>query len=106
MAIFVATEQCDVVENQEKKAVADIEPLQAVYCTTLKLCVERAVNYYFDQLGDQAPANMYEMVLREVEQPLLATVMKRVGGNQSRASTYLGMNRGTLRKKLKQYQLT
>ena len=45
------------------------------------------------------------MVLREVERPLLEVVMQQTNGNQSRAAEVLGINRNTLRKKLKLYQL-
>ena len=45
------------------------------------------------------------MVLREVERPLLEVVMQQTKGNQSRAAEVLGINRNTLRKKLKLYQL-
>ena len=45
------------------------------------------------------------MVLAEVEAPLLETVMEFTRGNQTKASTLLGLNRGTLRKKLKKYGL-
>ena len=45
------------------------------------------------------------MVLDEVEQPLLEVVMRHCGGNQTRAAQILGINRGTLRKKLQQYHL-
>lgn len=44
-------------------------------------------------------------MLTEVEAPLLETVMNHVKGNQTKASELLGLNRGTLRKKLKQYDL-
>ena len=45
------------------------------------------------------------MVLHEIEPPLLEVVMDRAGGNQTLASEMLGINRGTLRKKLKQHKL-
>ena len=45
------------------------------------------------------------MVLTEVEAPLLATVLQHTGGNQSKAAEVLGLNRGTLRKKLKEHNL-
>jgi Fis family transcriptional regulator len=48
---------------------------------------------------------LYELVLGEVEPPLLRTVMEYTRGNQSRAAEILGINRGTLRKKLKTYGL-
>ena len=51
------------------------------------------------------PGNLYEMVLGEVEQPLLKAVLDFTRGNQSKAADVLGINRGTLRKKLKEYGL-
>lgn len=60
---------------------------------------------YFSQLGEQRPTNVYDMVLTEVEEPLLRIVLDKCRGNQSKAAIYLGLSRGTLRKKLKQYDL-
>ncbi|MDA8562162.1 DNA-binding transcriptional regulator Fis [Gammaproteobacteria bacterium] len=65
--------------------------------------VRQALESYFAQLKDQAPTNLYEMVLAEVEVPLLEAVMEYTKGNQSRAAILLGLSRGTLRKKLKIY---
>ncbi|KLT71879.1 Fis family transcriptional regulator, partial [Neisseria arctica] len=48
---------------------------------------------------------VYDMVLQQVEKPLLATVIAECGGNQSKAAAELGLNRNTLRKKLLQYDL-
>lgn len=65
--------------------------------------VEQAMNNYFSQLGDQPVTNVYEMVVSEIEPPLLEAVMRYTKGNQSKAAIILGISRGTLRKKLKQY---
>jgi Fis family transcriptional regulator, factor for inversion stimulation protein len=65
--------------------------------------VRQALESYFLQLKGQAPTNLYEMVLAEVEVPLLEAVMEYTKGNQSRAAILLGLSRGTLRKKLKIY---
>jgi Fis family transcriptional regulator len=65
--------------------------------------VRQALESYFMQLKGQAPTNLYEMVLAEVEVPLLEAVMEYTKGNQSRAAILLGLSRGTLRKKLKIY---
>ena len=64
-----------------------------------------AVKNYFDQLDGQYVTDVYEMVLSEVEAPLLEKVMSYTRNNQTRASQVLGLNRGTLRKKLKKYGL-
>lgn len=65
--------------------------------------VRQALESYFTQLKGQAPNNLYELVLAEVEVPLIEAVMEYTKGNQSRAAILLGLSRGTLRKKLKIY---
>lgn len=65
--------------------------------------VRQALENYFMQLKGQVPQNLYEMVLAEVEVPLLEAVMAYTKENQSRAAILLGLSRGTLRKKLKIY---
>ena len=72
---------------------------------TLRDSVEDALHNYFQHLEGQDVTDVYNMVLSEVEAPLLESVMNYVKGNQTRASEVLGLNRGTLRKKLKQYGL-
>ena len=60
---------------------------------------------YFKLLDGENPTDIYNMVLKEVELPLLEIVMKQCGDNQSKASKILGINRGTLRTKLKEHNL-
>ena len=72
---------------------------------SLRDSVEQAVSNYFAQLDGQQVTDVYDMVLQEVEAPLLEVVMRYTRHNQTRASTVLGLNRGTLRKKLKRYGL-
>ncbi|HEY7740089.1 MAG TPA: DNA-binding transcriptional regulator Fis [Steroidobacteraceae bacterium] len=67
---------------------------------------EQALNTYFDSLNGHRPGRLYELVMREVEQPLFQAVMDYAHGNQSRAANILGINRGTLRKKLREYGLS
>ena len=67
--------------------------------------VRKAMKKYFATLGDAAPANIYEMVMTEVEPELLKAVMKYANYNQSKAASVLGLNRATLRKKLHRYNI-
>jgi Fis family transcriptional regulator len=67
--------------------------------------VKRVLENYFRDLDGHEPAHLYQLVLQEIERPLLESVMQYTRGNQSKASIVLGLNRGTLRKKLKQYDL-
>jgi Fis family transcriptional regulator len=67
---------------------------------------EQALSRYFDSLNGHRPGRLYDLVMREVEMPLFQAVMDYADGNQSRAATILGINRGTLRKKLREYGLS
>lgn len=71
----------------------------------IRSCVTDALATYFRQLNGHSCEGLYKLVLAEVEQPLLEAVMDYCGGNQTRAAQILGINRGTLRKKLQQYGL-
>jgi Fis family transcriptional regulator len=67
---------------------------------------EQALCTNFDSQNGHRPGRLYDLVMREVELPLFQAVMDYADGNQSRAATILGINRGTLRKKLREYGLS
>ncbi len=71
----------------------------------LHRCVGSAMDRYFDSLDGATPHGLYDLVIAEVERPLLESVMRYVDDNQSRAAEMLGVNRGTLRRKLQQHGL-
>ena len=71
----------------------------------LRKHTEEALNQYFKSLNGDRPGDLYDLVLGEVEEPLFKSVMDYTQGNQSQAADILGINRGTLRKKLKTYSL-
>ena len=75
-------------------------------CIPLREHTQHALDSYFTSLNGHRPGHLYEMVLREVEEPLLRATLEYTEGNQSRAADILGLNRGTLRKKLKNYGIT
>ncbi len=72
---------------------------------SLRGYVEQAMDNYFKHLDGQDVSDVYDMVMAEVEAPMLEIVLKYTRHNQTRAAQVLGLNRGTLRKKLKQYGL-
>ncbi len=72
----------------------------------LRSHAEQALDNYFTSLNGHAPGHLYELVMREVEEPLFRVVLDYAEGNQSRAADILGINRGTLRKKLKTYGIS
>ena len=65
--------------------------------------VRQSLENYISQLKGQMPTNLYELILAEVEAPLMECVMEYTKNNQSRAAIVLGLSRGTLRKLLKKY---
>ena len=71
----------------------------------LKNFTEDAMRSYFKNLNGHQPADIYRLVIGEVEPPLFQAVMDYPKGNQTLASEILGINRATLRKKLRQYDL-
>lgn len=66
-------------------------------------CVLSSLTLYFRDLEGHPPQKLYQMVINEVERPLLQLVMEHTKGNQTKASELLGINRSTLRKKLTQF---
>jgi Fis family transcriptional regulator len=66
----------------------------------LHRCVENAMNAYFAALDGEDTSGLFDLVMTEVERPMLESVMRYVGDNQCRAAAMLGVSRGTLRKKL------
>lgn len=84
-------------KNKELKAAHTRKPLRKH--------TEDALNAYFKSLNGDRPGELYDLVLGEVEEPLFRAVMDYTDGNQSQAAGILGINRGTLRKKLKTYSL-
>ena len=67
--------------------------------------VSKSMRKYFKELDGDRASDIYNMVLKEVELPLLEIVMRECNDNQSKASQILGINRGTLRTKLKEHKL-
>jgi len=71
----------------------------------LSALTDEALRSYLTNLNGYKPSALYQLVMREVEKPLFSAVMEYADGNQSEAAEILGINRGTLRKKLKTYKL-
>jgi Fis family transcriptional regulator len=71
----------------------------------LSSLTDECLHSYFANLNGHKPGDLYELVIGEVEKPLFRAVMSYTNGNQSEAAEILGINRGTLRKKLKAYKL-
>ena len=90
----------EVVDSNGSHAAAAASPTHS-----LREHAEKNLRRYFADLKGHDPSDLYEMVLGEIEAPLLTTLMEYTRGNQSRAATILGLNRSTLRKKLRKYKI-
>ncbi len=102
------------VENADHTTPENSESKQAVTDTgsggdALQQLVREAVETYLQDLGEvgqqQGNGHLYELLLHRVELPLLQAVLKHVQQNQTRAARILGLNRGTLRKKMQLHGL-
>ena len=87
----VATEEYSVESETEQ------------HTPSLGESVEQSVIRYLDAMDDQPVTDLYQLVLSEIEAPLLECVLRCTKNNQSQTAEVLGLNRGTLRKKLKKY---
>lgn len=67
--------------------------------------VRLSLQRYFEDLNGQPAAELYELVIAQVEKPLLEIVMRETRGNITKAAQVLGINRATLRTKLNKYGL-
>ncbi len=99
-ATWPENEDASMMESQQP-ANGQVDALQAL--------VQDAVETYLRDLGDmagrQSKGQLYELLLHRVELPLLQAVLKHVQQNQTRAARILGLNRGTLRKKMQLHGL-
>ena len=72
---------------------------------SIHYCVESALNLYFEDMEGHDPSDLYELIISQTEEPMLKIVLKQTQGNITRSAEILGINRATLRKKLKKYAL-
>ncbi len=69
----------------------------------LSSCVRRVMRQYFHDLDGETPSHVYDMVLMNIEKPMIEVVLSHCAGNQTKAADLLGLNRNTLRKKMQQH---
>ena len=92
-------------ETQPVAEIHDPDPATGANQQSLQDNVAATMARYFEALDGQQTSDLYNLVMAEVEPPLLKSAMAYTRNNQSKTAALLGLNRGTLRKKLKQYKL-
>jgi two-component system nitrogen regulation response regulator GlnG len=95
-----------VVDNELAPPVSSPASEDARPEENLSGAVERYLNKYFGGFGDGLPPpGLYHRILREIEYPLLSVALAATRGNQIRAADLLGVNRNTLRKKIRDLEI-
>ncbi len=93
------------IMDNEVISMTSPEAKQAMTQNSLPESVRESLKNYFAKLEGQTPSNLYNLVIAEVEKPLVEMVLQLTSGNQSKAAKILGISRGTLRKKMAAYQI-
>jgi two-component system nitrogen regulation response regulator GlnG len=94
------------VEVIEAELADTSSPVNEAEADGLGHFVERHLRSYFNAHGESLPApGLFDRVLREVERPLIALTLEATRGNQIRAAEVLGLNRNTLRKKIRELNI-
>ena len=95
----------DVIEVELASAPASIT-VEASNDEGLGAAVERHINDYFvAHKGTMPAAGLYDRILREIERPLIVATLIATRGNQIKAAHVLGLNRNTLRKKIRELDI-
>lgn len=84
---------------------SDTEFMHRLDKLSLESVVEIKISRFLDQIGSFYPDDLYDLILAKIEKPFLQQILRRTGNNQAQAAKILGINRNTLRKKMKQYGL-
>jgi two-component system nitrogen regulation response regulator GlnG len=93
----------DIVESELAGSAASGNDDQLARSESLSEATERHLRLYFTAHRPRLPASgLYERVLREIERPLLGIALEATRGNQIKAAELLGINRNTLRKKIRE----
>lgn len=90
-------------QARSHKKIINIDQIEDVTC--LSESVRRALDGYFADLDGHDASDLYDLVISQVEKPLFEAVIQHTRGNITKAADMLGMNRGTLRSRLKKYGL-
>lgn len=91
--------------TDKKRIFEDTMNADSQQAIPLRQHVQNTISRYLKDMGKTAPENLYQMLMAEIEPPLIEEVLKCTGGNQSRASNILGITRNTLRTKMQRYSI-
>ncbi len=107
MCVLLPQEEIDLATVQAELAASAPAPAMAGdEAESLPVALERHLGRYFAAFGESLPPpGLYHRILAEIEPPVIAAALAATGGNQLRAAELLGLNRNTLRKKMREHDL-
>lgn len=88
-----------------KETISNLSNLKADKKLSLSKYIYKSVENYLSHLDGHIQSNLYQILIKEIETPILEAVLKHTKYNKTETASILGINRGTLRKKIKQYDL-
>jgi two-component system nitrogen regulation response regulator GlnG len=99
--IISAEDVSEILSEQFQSPTGD-NPIDASITGGLDTLIDRYMEHYFQELGQNLPSEgLYERIIQQVEGPLINHMLSAVNGNQVKAAEILGINRNTLRKKIR-----
>ena len=83
-----------------------MEKIKKVAVSSLSKTIKNETLAYIDKMNGQGVSNLHNLFITEVEKSLISAVLSHLGGNVTKTATYLGINRGTLIKRIKDYGIS
>jgi|TARA_B110000444_G_scaffold207084_1_gene200924 DNA-binding protein Fis len=80
-----------------------MEKTKKIAISSLSKTIKNETLAYINKMNGQGVSNLHNLFISEVEKSLISAVLSHLGGNVTKTATYLGINRGTLIKRIKDY---
>jgi Fis family transcriptional regulator len=80
-----------------------MEKIKKTAVSSLSKTIKNETLAYINKMNGQGVSNLHNLFITEVEKSLISAVLSHLGGNVTKTATYLGINRGTLIKRIKGY---
>ena len=83
-----------------------MEKTKKIAVSSLSKTIKNETLAYINKMNGQGVSNLHNLFITEVEKSLISAVLSHLGGNVTKTATYLGINRGTLIKRIKDYGIS
>ena len=83
-----------------------MEKIKKVAVSSLSKTIKSETLSYISKMNGQGVSNLHNLFITEVEKSLISAVLSHLGGNVTKTASYLGINRGTLIKRIKDYGIS